>query len=198
MQSVACGSKWLATTLSLEGVITSISPGTEQFTGYSSLELVGKSINQILDDSSAFELIRILDTANQWGHWEGSIVHRTRAGKSLEARSALSLLAGAGNFSAGYLLLSNLSRPSISVSPGDSAATEIAGRLRGFAHDLNNPLAVVMGFAQLLVINSNCKGAMRADVEKLYSELKRVIQVVERLHWYALSLQEKPRSAVNS
>ena len=37
----------------------------------------------------------------------------------------------------------------------DSAAVaDIAANLREFAHDLNNPLAVIMGFAQLLVLNS--------------------------------------------
>ena len=182
MQSIACGSKWFATTLSLEGAIMSLSPGAEQFTGYSSQELVGKPITQILADSSAFELSRILEAANQWGHWEGDMVHRTRSGKSLEARSALLLLAGAENHSAGYLLLSDLSRQSISASQDDSAVSEVASRLRAFAHDLNNPLAVVMGFTQLLVINSNCQGTMRTDVEKLYSELKRVVQIVEQLH----------------
>src|SRR3974377_812532 len=103
MQLLACNSKWLSVTLSSDGLITSLSSGAEQFTGYSPQELVGRPVTQILSDSSAFELPRMFDAASQWGYWEGEIVHRTRAGKALEARSALSLLAGGGNTCAGYL-----------------------------------------------------------------------------------------------
>jgi PAS domain S-box-containing protein len=193
MQSLACNSKWLAATLSSDGIILSLSPGAEQFTGYSAHELVGRSITQILDDSSAFEVPGIFNAANEWGHWEGEIVHRGRGGKLFEGRGTVSLLAGSGNRSAGYLLLSNLNKTSVIVTSENSVTSEIAGNLRTFAHDLNNPLAVMMGFTQLLILNSNCQGNIRCDIEKLYSELKRVIQVVEKLHAYALSLYERPR-----
>jgi len=193
MQSLACNSKWLSATLSSDGLFTSLSSGAEQFTGYSPEELVGRPVTQILSDSSAFELPRILDAANQWGYWEGELVHRMRGGKPVEARATLSLLAGAGNSSAGYLLLSNLDEKTALDQCDDAILAEVAGNLRTFAHDLNNPLAVMMGFTQLLILNANCQGKIRGDVEKLYSEMKRVIQVVERMHRYAVSLYERPR-----
>jgi signal transduction histidine kinase len=135
---------------------------------------------------------RIFDAANQWGHWEGEILHRTRAGKSLEARCTVSLLAGSGNHSAGFLVFSSLNPSSALDESANTVAAEIAGKLRTFSHDLNNPLAVMMGFAQLIILNPNCQGAVRKDVEKMYSELRRVIQVVENLHNYAMSMYEKP------
>jgi|WetSurMetagenome_2_1015567.scaffolds.fasta_scaffold367918_1 PAS domain S-box-containing protein len=193
MQSLACNSEWLAATLSSEGLITSLSPGTEQFIGYSAKELVGRSVTHILSDLSAFELPRILDAANEWGHWQGEIVHRTRDGKPLEGRATLSLLSGAGNRFAGYMLVSDLNKAPVTIKYEDPAIVEVAGRLRTFAHDLNNPLAVIMGFTQLLVLNANCQGKIRGDIEKLYSELKRVIGVVEKLHSYAISLYDKSR-----
>jgi PAS domain S-box-containing protein len=193
MRSLACNSKWLAATLSLEGLITSLSPGTEQFTGYSPQELVGRPITHVLSDSSAFELPRILGLANEWGYWEGEIVHRSRSGKLLEARGTLSLLAGSGNRPDGYLLLSNLNKTLVLERCDDEVVAEVVGSLRTIAHDLNNPLAVMMGFTQLLILNTNCQGNIRADIEKLYSELKRVVQVVDRLHQYAISLYERSR-----
>lgn len=193
MQSLACNSKWLAATLSEEAFITSLSYGAEQFTGYSPQELVGRPLTQILSDTAAFDLTRILDAVNQWGHWQGDIVHSTRSGKILEARGMLSLLAGAGNRSTGYLFFSDLNTASVLDQCGDAALTEVAGKLRAFAHDLNNPLAVVMGFTQLLILNKNCQGTVRDDTEKLYSELKRVIQVVEKMHRYAMSMYQRPR-----
>jgi PAS domain S-box-containing protein len=194
MQSVDCSSKWLAATLSSEALITSLSPSAEQFTGYSAQELVGQPITEILADHAAFEMPRILDTAKEWGYWQGDIVHRSRSGKNLNARGTLSLLAGKQNRSAGYLLISNLKQSLALTEDNNSAVAEVAATLRAFAHDLNNPLAVMMGFAQLLTLNQNCQGNIRKDVEKLYSELKRVIHLVEQLHQYTRSLGEKPKS----
>ena len=192
MQSFACNSRWLAATMSTDALITSVSYGAEPFTGYSPQELVGRPITQILADPTAFEVGRILDAANQWGHWEGEILHRTRAGKIIEARCTVSLLAGRGNHSAGFLVFSSLNTKSVLNNSSGTVTDEIAGKLRTFSHDLNNPLAVMMGFAQLIILNPNCQGVVKKDVEKMYSELKRVIQVVENLHSYAMSMNERP------
>jgi PAS domain S-box-containing protein len=193
MQAAVCSSRWIAATLSPEALITSLSSGAEQFTGYSAQELVGRPITQILEDQSAFEVPRILDTAKEWGYWEGEITHISRSGKHLDARGMVSLLAGKPNHPAGYLLISNLSKSLVLDERDSSAIAEVAATLRTFAHDLNNPLAVMMGFTQLLILNQNCQGNIRSDIEKLFSELKRVIQVVERLHGYTLSLYERPQ-----
>ena len=191
MQSFVSSSNWLAVTLSSDAFITTLSSSAEQFTGYSAQELVGHPVTQILADSSVFEIPRILNAANEWGYWQGEIIHRSRGGKHLEARGTVSLLTGKGNRTAGYLLMSNLNKSLVLENCDGSAVLEVAANLRTFAHDLNNPLAVMMGLVQLLILNANCQGKIRADIEKLYSELKRVIQSVERMHNYAHSLYEK-------
>jgi PAS domain S-box-containing protein len=194
MQTFVCSSRWLAVTLSPEALIVSLSSGAEQFTGYSAKELVGRPITQILSDESSFEIPRFLDLAREWGHWEGETIHRTRGGRSLEARSMISLLSGKGDRADGFLFASNLNK-SLVLNEGDkSAVLGIASTLRAFAHDLNNPLAVTMGFTQLVMLNAGCQGKIRDDIEKLYSELNRVSQVVERLHGYAISLYDQSSS----
>jgi PAS domain S-box-containing protein len=197
MQSIACSSNWLAVTLSSEALITSLSPNAEQFTGCSAQELVGRPITDILADRTAFEVPRILDTAKEWGYWQGEVIHRSNGGRHFDARSTMSLLAGNRNLSAGYLLISNLNQSLALDESERSAVAEVSTTLRKFAHDLNNPLAVMMGFAQLLILNQNCQGNVRKDMEKLYSELKRVIQAVEGLHEYAISLNGKPQEKSN-
>ncbi|NLT66011.1 MAG: hypothetical protein GXX84_05350 [Acidobacteria bacterium] len=198
MQSLAY--KWLAATMSQQMLISSLSLGAEQFTGYPAHELVGRPITQILADESVFELPRMIESAGELGYWEGEIVHRTRGGQAMEARGVLSALAGAGDISAGYLLISSFKNTGFEESLGDPAITEVAGRLRTFAHDMNNPLAVIMGFTQLAIMSPECQGKFRKDMEKVYSELKRVIETVERLHSYAVSLCSRPQreSSLNS
>ena len=194
MQALVCSPRWLAAALSPDALIVSLSASAEQFTGYSAQELVGRPITQILDDHSAFEMPQILNAVKEWGNWEGELIHRTRSGRSLEARGAVTSLAGKGNLPAGFLFMSNLNKAP-AMNAGDNAAVaDIAANLRAFVHDLNNPLAVIMGFAQLLELNSNCEGKVRADIEKLSEELENVVHIVERLHGYAISLDDKPKA----
>ena len=194
MQALVCSPLWLAATLSPDALIVSLSASAEQFTGYSAQELVGRPITQILADPSAFEMPQILNAAKEWGNWEGELIHLTRSGRSLEARGAITALAGKGNLPAGFLFMSNLNKAP-AINAGDNAAVaDIAANLRAFVHDLNNPLAVIMGFTQLLELNSNCKGNVRADIEKLSEELENIAHIVERLHGYAISLDDKPKA----
>ena len=72
------------------------------------------------------------------------------------------------------------------------------GLLRETAHELNNPLAVMMGFIQLILLDLRCEGKMRSDMERLYAEMKRIVQTVEKMHSYAISLQEEQPEFVQS
>jgi nitrogen-specific signal transduction histidine kinase len=191
MRSFSCSTRWLAVTLSSNALIKSLSSGAEQLTGYSAQELAGKPIIHILEDNTAFEVPQILKTATEWGAWEGNIVHKMRGGRRLDAHGIVTSLAGKGNEADGFILLSSLNPSLVLNDSENSAVTGIADTLRMYAHDLNNPLAVIMGFTQLLMVNENCQGQMRQDLDKLYSELKRVIQTVEQLHGYAHSLYPK-------
>jgi nitrogen-specific signal transduction histidine kinase len=188
MQSFPGSSRWLAATLSPEALITSLSSGAEQFTGYSAQELAGMPVTRILDDSSAFEVPFILRSAKEWGSWGGEIVHRDRSGNLLKARGTLTMLGSREGYQWGYLLISNFDSLSASGGKEDTIAAEIAAKLRVIAHDLNNPLAVMMGYAQLLILDEHCPGKIRTDIEKLYSELQRIMPVVERLRGCAISL----------
>ncbi len=192
MQTLARSSRWLAAALSPEGLIESLSSSAEQFTGYSPQDLVGRPITQILADDTAFEIPKILSAAREWGHWKGVIVYRTRSGKSMEGRGVITSLSGNGDVVDGFLFLSNLHEMPATAECDNAVVGDIAATLRTFAHDMNNPLAVIMGFAQLLTMDSSVKGKVRADIEKLYSELQNVVRIVEKLHSYAISLHEKP------
>ena len=196
MQALDCSSRWLAAALSPDALIVSLSASAEELTGYSAQELVGRPITQILADHSAFEMPQILSAVKEWGNWEGELIHRTRSGRSLEARGALTSLAGKGNLPAGFLLMSNLNKTPAMNACDNAVVADIAASLREFVHDLNNPLAVVMGFAQLLELNSDCNGKVQADIEKITEELKNVVHIVERLHGYAISLDDKPKTLI--
>jgi len=189
MQSISESALWMAVSLSSDGLITSISSNTEQLTGYSAHELVGHPVTVILGDRVVFETSQMLKSALDWGTWHGEIVHRTRSGKQVRAHASLTPLISRQNDCAGYLMFSDW-RPCAAGTAAGSALEEVAAHLRRTSHELNNPLAVMMGFSQLILLDPHCDGKLRLDVERLYSETKRIIQIVERLHAYAGSLQE--------
>jgi PAS domain S-box-containing protein len=189
MHYLANAAHWMAVTFAADGLITSLSWNSEQLTGYASKELVGHPITHILADHTAFEISHMMESAREWGAWEGEIVHRSRSGKSLEAQGKLSLLSSRGNSFDGYLLISAIRNASRDIPGSNGDLSTVAARLRALSHELNNPLAVMMGFAQLILLNSNCSGKIRTDMEKVYSEMQRVINAVGKLHSYALTLQ---------
>ncbi len=193
MRTFACPAASLAALLSPETLILSLSFSAEQFTGYAAQELVGRPIAGILADSSAFQLPRILDTAKQWGYWDGPIEYRARDGSLLKAHGMVSQLTSNGNNAAGFLMVSNLYQSPVLDESARSPMAEVAANLRAFAHDLNNPLAILVGFTQLLAANENSRCHIREDIERLDSELKRVVQIVGKLHEYALSLNESQK-----
>ncbi len=81
------------------------------------------------------------------------------------------------------------SAPGPSTEGEGALRGEVGKELRTLVHELNNPLAVMMGFTQLILLNNRCDGKVRDDLDKIYSEMKRVARAVEKLHTYALSLQ---------
>ncbi len=186
---------------SRDGLISSISPGVELATGYAAQDLAGRPITHILADRSVFEVPQLMKSAREWGAWQGEITLRNRGGETLDVRGTVTHLTGRGNQCSGYLLVSGPLESTAGSTRDDALLFEIGAKLRMFSHELNNPLAVIMGFTQLILLNPCCSSDVRSDLEKVFPELKRVVQIVERLHTYAVSLQEgqeveQPRKAV--
>jgi PAS domain S-box-containing protein len=188
MQTHSDPAGFLAVISSKDGLISSLSSSAEQLTGYLAQDLLGQPITHIMADRSAFEAPRMFDSARSRGLWEGEITHRSRSGKLYQAKASLIRLDGRDEILSGFLLVSILARPAASDGE-DTAIGEVAAKLRRISHEINNPLAVITGFAQLILLNAECEGQIRDDMEKLYSELKRVIQAIEELHGYAAALQ---------
>jgi signal transduction histidine kinase len=151
---------------------------------------VDRPVTVILAERSVFEVPQMMRSANDWGGWEGEIVLRNRSGKPLRARASLTPLSARDNRAAGYLLISALNQQAAG-GEGNASLGAVAASLREIAHELNNPLAVMMGFTQLILLDLRCDGKLRADVERLYAEMKRIVQVVEKLHAYAVSMQDE-------
>jgi signal transduction histidine kinase len=55
----------------------------------------------------------------------------------------------------------------------------------GVAHELNNPLTTVMGYAQLLVESKDVPENIKSDLDKVYQESQRAAKIVQNLLSFA-------------
>ena len=55
----------------------------------------------------------------------------------------------------------------------------------GVAHELNNPLTGIMGYAQLLATRQNVAEDIKADLDRVYSESQRAAKIVQNLLSFA-------------
>ncbi len=183
-QSLRC----IAVTFSSDAIIASLSSGAEQWTGYTSRELVGRPVTYLMADKSAYEFQEILKAAADWGTWEGELIIVNRSGVQLTTEGVISTLSGYSHL--GFLMVVSMGAQVAPRETGLDVLSEVGQKLRMISHDMNNPLAVTMGFLQLALLNDQCTGKIRSDMEKLHSELGRLVSSVERLHQYARSLQD--------
>jgi PAS domain S-box-containing protein len=68
----------------------------------------------------------------------------------------------------------------------------IAGKLAsigelaaGIAHEINNPLTIVTGYAQLLLENKSIPADITKDLQKIYDESQRVVKIIQNLMRFA-------------
>ncbi len=182
---------WMAITFSAEGLITAGSPETGSVTGYAPCELLCRPVTEVLGDATVFRLPEMMQGCTKCGTWSGDVLYLHRSGMTVPAHGVLTPLSNAGSRPE-FLLFSVFAGNGSGPASGERTC-EIGSRLREFAHQLNNPLAVVLGFAQLIMASPECSGAIRVDTEKLYSEMRRMVEIVQRLHTYAVGLQESSR-----
>lgn len=189
MVSAGEGTSLLAINFTSDGIVTSISRSVESILDYSPQDLLDLPVTQILSDRSVFEVLEMINSAKKQGFWQGNIAHRNRMGNSMYAQGKVTQMPGREGQDETYLMLSTFSCSSQQGAAAHPVLQEVAVVLRALAHEMNNPLAVIMGFAQLILLNMNNNGKNTSDMERLYSEIKRLIQVVEKLQSYAISLQ---------
>jgi hypothetical protein len=178
-------SGWTAIAFTCEGTISSFVYSAEPGVGSPGKPL--RRITDLLEDSTLFELPEMMNQAADAGMWRGEVRYRSGNGHPRSGFGTLVPLTPVEHSPRGFLLVTTFgSREPLS----ESLQYEIGSRLRIFCHEINNPLAIVLGLAQLAIQNPECTEKIRGDMEKLYSELRRAVEVVHRLHRYGFDLQD--------
>jgi PAS domain S-box-containing protein len=71
-----------------------------------------------------------------------------------------------------------------------SAKLAVVGQLAaGVAHELNNPLTSILGFAELIIDDSSTPASLRKDLERIATEARRIQGIVQNLLDFARQME---------
>jgi two-component system NtrC family sensor kinase len=190
-------------TLDANGAFTSVNSATCRITGCSADEMIGRSMVPFLDETElpiVIEHFRAACTGDS-RHHECHLTRKTgeRVLCSVTytpVRSEdeiIGVLGIARDVSS--LHQATIEREELRRQLGQSQKLEAIGQLvSGVAHELNNPLAAVMAYAQLLLSNDELLSDDRSAVETMLHESKRAARIVANLLTFAR--QHQPERSV--
>src|SRR5438046_6422459 len=167
----------------LDGIIATWNRGAERLYGYPAHEVVGRPISVIvppeLRDGLPALLAR-LARGERMDHYE--TVRVTRDGRRIDVSITVSpTLAAAGR----VVGASAIARDITHKKQAEAAVRErdalryVAGLAAAAAHEINNPLAVVMGQAQLLEEMVDAAGRRR--IEEILEATRRIQGIIDQL-----------------
>jgi len=184
--------------------LTYISPSVTQRLGYTIEEAMAHGYEGLLTTAASEDVARIAAEELAAGSMGQEDLTRSRTmelelrrkdGSTIRSEVKASLLRDQGGQAVGLLVVAR------DISERKRAEEErgrleqqlqLAGRLAavgelaaGVAHELNNPLAAVQAFAQLLHDKDDLESSVRQDVETIYREAKRATKITTNLLRFA-------------
>jgi len=172
----------------LDGMIVSWNAGAERLYGYSAREVVGRwPIALIIPHEHWDELSMILERLKRGervDHYETGYetVQMTRDGRRIDVSVTLSPIRDPGGQ---IVAVSSIARDITHRKRAEAAVRErdalrfVASLAAAAAHEINNPLAVVVGQAQLLA--EEVDAARRRRIEEILEATRRIQAAVDQL-----------------
>src|SRR2546425_4980198 len=168
---------------SLDGIITTWNAGAERLYGYAAREVVGRPISILIPPQVEDELPMILDRlarGERVEHYE--TVRVARDGRRIEVSITVSsTLDPAGRIigAAAIARESPIAREAEAAVRERDALRYVSGLAAAAAHEINNPLAVVVGQGQLLDEMLDAAGQKRT--EEILQAARRIEEIIGRM-----------------
>jgi PAS domain S-box-containing protein len=177
----------------LDGVITSWNEGAERLYGYAAGEAIGRPISLIMPSELGHELPEILDQLRRGERIEHfETVRLAKSGRPIDVSVTVSPVRDAGDriIGASSIARDITHRKQIEATRRErDTLRSVASLAAGAAHEINNPLAVVMGQAQLLT--DEVVGPSRQRIAEILEALDRIRAIVARMrHLTRVELME--------
>jgi PAS domain S-box-containing protein len=151
--------------------------------GFKPAEVVQMVAGDFLAEQSRTQVETIVDAVRGDGIWRGTLVRRRRDGSTfLSSCTVTSLADDTGRVTQLVGVERDITRETeLRDQLIHAERLAAAGQLvSGVAHELNNPLQSVVGFAELLIEDER-RPDVRADLEQIHSEANRAAKIVRNL-----------------
>ena len=136
-----------------KGIIEFVNPKFTELTGYSAEEAVGQSVNMLKTDQTPPETIeKMWATLNAGNTWEGEFVNKSKDGNIFYEHATISALRDDSGTITQYVAVKEdiTEKKSVMAQLIHAQKMESIGQMAGgLAHDLNNILSVINGYASL-------------------------------------------------
>jgi len=178
--------------------ITLANQATLKMLGYEESELIGQPVEIIFaekDDEKAVVKGITGEEPIEARFITAETNFRTKAGKSVPISLSRSVMRDRGRKLQGIIYIGrDITERKLAEEEKQRMEEHLqtAGRLAavgelsaGVAHELNNPLAAIQGFAQFLAQRDNLDETTRSDVETIYKEAQRATRITSNLLSFA-------------
>jgi PAS domain S-box-containing protein len=151
--------------------------------GFKPAEVVQMTAADFLAEQSRSQVETIVEAVRADGIWRGTLVRRRQDGKTfLTSCTVTSLADDSGRITQLVGVERDITRETeLRDQLIHAERLAAAGQLvSGVAHELNNPLQSVVGFAELL-LDGERRPEVRGDLEQIHSEANRAAKIVRNL-----------------
>ncbi|MGA2332673.1 MAG: PAS domain S-box protein [Syntrophales bacterium] len=166
----------------IEGRLTFFNKAARKFLGYSKDETMGMHYKKYADEETAQNILRAYRNVYKTGvplplfEWE--VIRKDGTRRTVEGSA--SLIADAEERPVGFrgLFRDTTDRKRLQRAEKMEALGTMAG---GVAHDLNNVLGIVVGYAEMLLMNTDESSPIREDLLTIMSGGQRAAAIVQDL-----------------
>ena len=165
----------------LDGMITSWNAGAERLYGYTAREVIGRwPIAMTIPEDALPEILERVRRGERVDHYETVGVRKD--GQRVNVSVTVSPIRNAEGRVVGA---SSIARDITHHKEVEAAIQErdtlryVASLAAAAAHEINNPLAVIMGYTQLLADKVDAQG--RGQIDEILKALSRIQEVVVRM-----------------
>jgi PAS domain S-box-containing protein len=172
-----------------QGNIQFVNPAFERMTGYSGEEVVGLN-PRILNSGRQDELFYrdLWDTISNGRTWSGRMVNKHKDGTLYTEETTISPVRDTSGQIVNYVAVNRDVTQHIQLAAQFQQAQkmEAIGLLAGgVAHDYNNMLSVILGYAEMALEKVDPAQSLYSDLETIISAAKRSVDITRQLLTFA-------------
>jgi PAS domain S-box-containing protein len=155
-----------------------------QMHGYSRAEMIGMKIENLHNEDQMDEMKSVLQQLETTGSWMGEIGHARKDGTHFPAYMSITLLTDdEGNSTEFMGIVRNITdQKELEAQLRQSQKMEAIGRLAGgVAHDFNNVLTAIIGYADLILMGLAEDDRFRRDLVEIRNGGQRAASLTRQL-----------------